>query len=177
MAVPYVMAPRLVRGLDYYTRTAFEIQTAELGTQNAVAGGGRYDNLVAALGGPGQPAIGFAIGLDRLVDLALTKTSVSELPPDIFIAAMGAAAQKKAFAWSCELGRGGIKTEIDFSDRSLKALMKRANRMRAKHVLMVGDQELKEGRVVLRNMRTKEQTEIGISGILSGILSILTPNT
>ncbi|MFP4533244.1 MAG: histidine--tRNA ligase [Desulfobacterales bacterium] len=177
MAVPYVLAPRLVRGLDYYTRTAFEIQTAELGAQNAVAGGGRYDHLVEVLGGPGQPAIGFAIGLDRLVDLVLSKTSVSELPPDIFIAAMGAAAQKKAFEWSCELGREGIKAEIDFSDRSLKALMKRANRMSAGYVLMVGDQELKEGRVVLRNMRTKEQVEIGISGILSGILSVLTPNT
>ena len=173
MAVPYVMAPRLVRGLDYYTRTAFEIQTAELGAQNAVAGGGRYDHLVSALGGPSQPAIGFAVGMDRLVDLALTKTSVSELPPDIFIAAMGEAAQKRAFEWSCELGREGIKTETDFSDRSLKALMKRANRLGAGYVLIVGDQELEQGSVVLRNMRTKEQVEIGISAILSDIKSQL----
>ncbi len=169
MDIPYEVSPRLVRGLDYYTRTAFEIQTDELGAQNAVAGGGRYDNLVEALGGPSQPAIGFAIGLDRLVDLALTKTRVPELPPDIFIAAMGEAARQKAFEWSCELGREGVKTEVDFSSRSLKALMKRANRLGAGHVLIVGDQELDQGTAILRNMRTKAQAQIEISGILSGI--------
>ncbi|MBS3759822.1 MAG: histidine--tRNA ligase [Desulfobacterales bacterium] len=173
MGIPYVVSPRLVRGLDYYTRTAFEIQTRELGAQNAVAGGGRYDTLVEALGGPSQPAVGFAVGLDRLVDLALTKTRASELTPDIFIAAMGEAAQEKAFEWSCELGREGIKTEIDFSDRSLKALMKRANRLGAGYVLMVGDQELDRGTAVLRNMRTREQTEIALSGVLGGVKSQL----
>lgn len=169
MGVAYVVSPGLVRGLDYYTRTAFEIQTDELGAQNAVAGGGRYDDLVEILGGPGQPAIGFAIGLDRLVDLILTKRAASALPPDIFIAAMGDAARQKALEWSCELGCDGIKTEVDFSDRSLKALMKRANRLGAGHVLIVGDQELDQGAVILRDMRTKQQVEIDISNFLSGI--------
>jgi len=174
MAVPYVVTPRLVRGLDYYTRTAFEIQTAELGAQNAIAGGGRYDDLVEILGGPGQPAIGFAIGLDRLVDLILTKRAASALPPDIFIAAMGDAAGQKALEWSCELGCEGIKTEVDFSDRSLKALMKRANRLGAGHVLIIGDQELDQGAVILRDMRSKQQVEIDISNFLSGIKAQLT---
>ena len=172
--ISYAVSPRLVRGLDYYTRTAFEIQTDELGAQNAVAGGGRYDALVAELGGPSQPAIGFAIGLDRLVDLILTKQAAEELPPDIFIAAMGSAARQNAFEWSCQLGREGIKTEVDFSERSLKALMKRANRMQAGYVLIVGDQELDQGAVVLRNMRTKQQVEISISNLLSGIKAQLT---
>jgi len=169
MDIPYEVSPCLVRGLDYYTRTAFEIQTEELGAQNAVAGGGRYDDLVAALGGPSQPAIGFAIGLDRLVDLVLNKTSAHEMPPDIFIAAMGETAQERAFEWSCRLGGEGIKTEVDFSGRSLKALMKRANRLGAGHVLIVGDQEIEKDGVLLRDMASKRQTEIPINNLIERI--------
>jgi len=169
MDVAYVVSPRLVRGLDYYTRTAFEIQTHELGAQNAVAGGGRYDNLVQALDGPEQPAIGFAIGLDRLVDLMLTKKAAAALPPEIFIAAIGENVQETSFEWSCELGRQGIKTEIDFSGRSLKALMKRANRLGAAYVLIVGEQELEKGAVLLRDMVSKQQTEIAVNNLADGI--------
>ncbi len=169
MGIDYVISPALVRGLDYYTRTAFEIQTEELGAQNAVAGGGRYDGLVEALGGPNQPAVGFAIGLDRLVDLVLAKRGSGLMPPDIYIAAIGDAARKKAFEWSCELAAAGVKTETDFSRRSLKALMKRADRVGAFHVLIVGDEELNRGSVLLRNMESREQTEIPVGSVAEGV--------
>jgi len=169
MAVPYEISPRLVRGLDYYTRTAFEIQTDELGAQNAVAGGGRYDALVENLGGPAQPAIGFAIGLDRLVDLMLTKTETAALAPDVFIAAIGGAVQPKAYEWSCHLGLAGIKTEADFSGRSLKALMKRANRLGAAFALIAGEQELESGKLLLRDMQSHEQSEIGVNTLVEDV--------
>ncbi|MBC2716944.1 MAG: histidine--tRNA ligase [Desulfobacteraceae bacterium] len=172
--IPFELNPRLVRGLDYYTRTAFEIQTDALGAQNAIAGGGRYDMLVKMLGGPEQPAIGFAIGLDRLVALVMQGLAQKELTPDIFIAALGEKVREKTFEWSCALGQEGIRTEIDFSDKSLKALMKRANRIGAANVLIVGTQEIEEGAVLLRNMQTKEQVTIPIEGMVNHIKKHLT---
>jgi histidyl-tRNA synthetase len=172
--IPFVLNPRLVRGLDYYTRTAFEIQTDALGAQNAIAGGGRYDMLVKMLDGPDQPAIGFAIGLDRLVALVMQSRPQKELTPDIFIAALGGETRDKTFEWSCALGLEGIRTEIDFSDKSLKALMKRANRIGAANVMIVGSQEIEEGAVLLRNMRTKEQVTIPIEGMVNHIKKYLT---
>ncbi len=172
--IPFELNPRLVRGLDYYTRTAFEIQTEALGAQNAIAGGGRYDMLTEMLGGPAQPAIGFAIGLDRLVALLMEGLPQQELTPDIFIAAMGEETREKTFAWSCALGREGIRTEIDFSDKGLKALMKRANRVGAAYVMIVGTQEVEEGAVLLRNMETKEQIAIPIDGLVDQVKKYLT---
>ncbi|MDA3897856.1 MAG: histidine--tRNA ligase [Desulfobacteraceae bacterium] len=167
--IPFVLNSRLVRGLDYYSRTAFEIQTNALGAQNAIAGGGRYDMLVKMLGGPAQPAIGFAIGLDRLVSLVMQGKYEKELTPDIFIAALGEETREKTFEWSCALSVAGIRTEIDFSGKSLKALMKRANRINAANVLIVGSQEIEAGAVVLRNMATKEQVTIPIDGMVNHI--------
>lgn len=177
MGIGYVISPRLVRGLDYYSRTAFEIQTAELGAQNAVAGGGRYDDLVQGLGGPEQPAIGFAIGLDRLVDLMLSKISTGKLPPEVFVAAVGENVQPKAFEWSCALSRAGIRTEADFSGRSLKALMKRADRLQAGFVLIAGDQELERGAVLLRNMEDRQQREIAVDNLVEGVQAQLRQKT
>jgi len=172
--IPFELNPRLVRGLDYYSRTAFEIQTNALGAQNAIAGGGRYDMLVKMLGGPAQPAIGFAIGLDRLAALMMQETPEKELAPDVFIAALGAETMEKSFEWSCALGNEGVRTEIDFSGKSLKAMMKRANRVNAANVLIVGTQEIEDGAVVLRNMKTKEQTTIPIDGMVNHIKKYLT---
>jgi histidyl-tRNA synthetase len=169
MDVAYEVAPRLVRGLDYYTRTAFEIQTAELGAQNAVAGGGRYDALVEGLGGPSQPAVGFAVGLDRLVDLMLSKKKPSPLAPEVFIAAIGDSAQHRAYEWSCRLGLAGIRTETDFSGRSLKALLKRANRMGAAYALIAGEQELETGKLILRDMAGKQQVEVAAGRLVEDI--------
>jgi histidyl-tRNA synthetase len=172
--IPYTINPRLVRGLDYYCRTAFEIQTTELGAQNAVAGGGRYDGLVETLGGPSMPAIGFAVGMDRLVDLLLQRGPQKESVTDIFLAPLGEEASQKTFEWSCALSLAGIKTEADFTGKSLKALMKRADRIDAAYVLIAGDQELKDGSVVVRNMKTKEQKAVPIDKMVEEIQRLIT---
>jgi histidyl-tRNA synthetase len=163
LKVPYAHDKRLVRGLDYYTRTTFELQTDALGAQSAVAGGGRYDGLVEALGGPPTPAIGFAIGFDRLVEI-VSQVGRPEPPGlDLFIAALGEPAREAAFGWLSALGGGGISVEMDYAGRSLKSQMKRADRLSARRVLIVGDAELEKGAAVLRDMNTKEQQEIDLS--------------
>jgi histidyl-tRNA synthetase len=171
--IPFVIDKRLVRGLDYYTRTTFEIQTTFLGAQNAVAGGGRYDGLVKALGGPDIPATGFAIGFDRLAEISGLKKNDFEVSPRIFVAAIGEESRKKAFEWTCALVREGIGTEMDFSGKSLKALMKRADKLGAAHVLIVGEKELEDGSVILRNMATKEQASIPMANVVRKIKEII----
>ncbi len=167
--VAFTIDPKLVRGLDYYTRTIFEIQTSALGAQSAVAGGGRYDGLVKMLGGPDTPATGFAIGFDRLAEIVAANRGDYTLAPQLFIAALGQACRARTYGWSCELGRAGIRVEMDFSDRSLKSMMKRANRMNAAHVLIVGPQELDNQTAVLRNMQTKVQDEIPFDGLVDSL--------
>ena len=171
--VPFVVDKRLVRGLDYYTRTAFEIQTTLLGAQSAVAGGGRYDNLVKELGGPEIPATGFAIGFDRLAELVGLNPDELIKKPDIFLAALGSKSQALAFEWICALGLEGVRAEMDYSDKSLKSQMKRADRLGAPYVLILGDNELKEGLAVLRNMATKEQFQLPLENIVKGIKKYL----
>jgi histidyl-tRNA synthetase len=169
LGVPYVIDKQLVRGLDYYTRTAFEIQTTSLGAQSAVAGGGRYDNLVKELGGPDIPATGFAIGFDRLAELVALNAPEAAPKPDLFLAALGAESRTMAFEWICKLGLDGIRVEMDFSDKSLKSQMKRANRLGAPYVLILGENELETGEALLRNMQTKEQTSIALDDIVDDI--------
>jgi histidyl-tRNA synthetase len=159
----------LVRGLDYYTRTTFEIQTHVLGAQNAIAGGGRYDGLIKALGGPDIPATGFAIGLDRLTEIASANSADLVKTPDLFIAALGEKSRSLAFEWNCALCLEGVKSEMEFGDKSLKSQMKQAHRLGAKHVLIVGDNEIKEGKVILRDMETKDQVSIPIENIVENI--------
>jgi len=171
--VPFVIDKQLVRGLDYYTRTAFEIQTTSLGAQSAVAGGGRYDNLVKELGGPAIPATGFAIGFDRLAELVALDAPEPVRQPDLFVAALGAKSQTLAFDWICQLGLDGIRVEMDLSDKSLKSQMKRANRLGAHYVLILGENELEAREAVLRNMETKEQTSIRLENIVDDIKSQL----
>jgi len=167
--VPFVVDKRLVRGLDYYTRTTFEMQTHALGAQNAVAGGGRYDGLIKSLGGPDIPATGFAIGLDRLTEIAGLDRSALFKTPDIFIAALGQKSRILAFEWLCALCLKGVETEMEFEDKSLKSQMKQADRVGAHHVLIVGDNEIKEGSVILRNMKTKDQVSIPIENAVENI--------
>lgn len=173
LGIEFEMDKRLVRGLDYYTRTTFEIQTGMLGAQGAVAGGGRYDRLIEELGGPVQPAIGFAIGFDRLAEI-VASSSLTAPAIDLFIAALGQQAKTSAFGWSCELSVSGIKTEMDFSDKGLKGQMKKADRLGARYVLIVGDKEIQEGNAVLRNMATKEQSILPVDGIVEKLKSVLT---
>jgi histidyl-tRNA synthetase len=171
--IPYVVDKRLVRGLDYYTRTTFEIQTGSLGAQSAVTGGGRYDGLVKQLGGPDQPATGFAIGFDRLAEICGLQTADFLNRNRLFVAALGEASQSKAFEWVCALGVEGIQAEMDFMDKGLKSQMKRADRLGATHVLILGENEIREGKALLRDMRTKDQTAIAIEHVVSRVKEIL----
>jgi histidyl-tRNA synthetase len=168
-----VVDKRLVRGLDYYARTTFEIQTGSLGAQSAVAGGGRYDGLVKELGGPEIPATGFAIGVDRLAEISGLKPSDYCRKPDVFVAALGEKSQSLAFEWICQLGLTGIGAEMDFSDKSLKSQMKRADRLGASYVLILGDKELAEGAAILRNMQNREQVSISLGNIVEDIKEII----
>jgi histidyl-tRNA synthetase len=167
--VPYVVDKNLVRGLDYYARTTFEIQTESLGAQNAIAGGGRYDGLVSELGGPDIPATGFAIGFDRLTELAGLDATDYYQKPEVFIAALGGQSRLLAFEWICTLGQQGIRAELDFGEKSLKSQMKRADRLDARYVLIVGDEELKKGEAILRNMETKDQISVPFEGLVETI--------
>jgi len=169
LAVPFVVDKNLVRGLDYYARTTFEIQTESLGAQNAVAGGGRYDGLVAQLGGPDIPATGFAIGLDRLTELTGLAADQFYRKPDIFVAALGDKGRLLAFEWICALGNEGIRAELDFGGKGLKGQMKQADRFEAGHVLIVGDDELQKGEAILRNMKTKEQVSVPLDSLVEAI--------
>jgi histidyl-tRNA synthetase len=175
LEVPYIVDNSLVRGLDYYTRTAFEIQTTSLGAQSAVAGGGRYDLLVKELGGPDIPATGFAIGFDRLAELVGSDAPDLAQKPDIFLAALGSESQALAFEWVCALGKAGIPAEMDMSAKSLKSQMKRADRLGAANVLMVGDNELQEGTATLRNMASREQISVPLDNLIESLKKLLNP--
>lgn len=156
--IPYELNPRLVRGLDYYTRTAFEFITPGLGAQDALGGGGRYDGLVEELGGPPTPAIGFAIGMDR-VTLAL-KIGGRHEKPKYFVATIGNDPREFAVKLVHDLREKGIRTELSYADKGLKAQMKLANRIGASFAILIGEDELKSGKVKLHNMETGEENLI-----------------
>jgi histidyl-tRNA synthetase len=150
--VAYEVQPRLVRGLDYYTRTAFEVVAAGLGAQDAVAGGGRYNGLARELGGPDLPAVGFAIGEDRLLEV-LPEDFGQDHRPRIFVAALGEAARERAFIMVQDLRRRNLAGEMDFEGRSLKAQMTLADRLNAAYVVILGERELATGLAQVRPMR------------------------
>ena len=170
--VNFVLNPRLVRGLDYYNRTTFEIQTEHLGAQNAVAGGGRYDGLVKLLGGPDHPATGFAVGMERVVALLEDKGPRKSRSLPLFIAALGEAADRASFGWTTALRKAGIWVEVDYASKGLKSQMKKAGRLGAQKVLIVGDNELSTDRGILRDMITREQTEVDLSKVVETLRGI-----
>lgn len=169
--IKYVVDERLVRGLDYYTKTAFEIIVKEIGAQSAICGGGRYDGLVQSLGGSPTPGVGFALGMERIFP-TLEKQGI-EIPDedvmDVFVAALGDEASKIGFKLLMELRRNGVKTEKDFMGRSLKAQMKFANKFKTKFTVIIGENELEKGIAVIRNMVTSEQKEIAIDDVVNFI--------
>jgi histidyl-tRNA synthetase len=168
-ALPYTIDPRLVRGLDYYQKTAFEVLAAGLGAQNAVCGGGRYDGLVEEIGGPRTPGSGFALGLERLVSLLELsgKLPATEEPLLVNVAAVGAEALPQAFALLCDLRRQGIRALIGVQGRSLKSQVKYADRVGAAFVIFLGAEELEQGVVRLRNMGTGEEKLVSPADLLS----------
>ena len=171
--IPYQVNHNLVRGLDYYSRTTFEMQTDRLGTQNAVAGGGRYDSLVSQLDGPDHSGMGFAIGFERLVALLEEEKNTMSDNPDLFIIALGDEALDRAFLWADNLRKEGIYVEMEYVAKGLKAQMKKADRLNAKRVLIAGEDELNKGKVVIRNMDTKEQEEIPLDNLIPSMIRII----
>ena len=157
--IPFEVNPRIVRGLDYYTKTTFEIVSPDLGAQNAVVAGGRYDGLVKELGGPDVPALGFALGMERVVEL-LSWEERDYGNPNLFIIPLGEEARGLAIQVMSAVRPLKIRTEIEYEDKTLKAQMRRADKLRARYVLIIGDEELKKGEGILRDMRKKTQENL-----------------
>jgi len=166
LEVPYRVDPLLVRGLDYYTRTTFEVLGASLGAQNALLGGGRYDGLVKTLGGPAVPGFGFASGLDRLV-LSLPEESPGKRRgPDLFLATLGAQAWEQAMVLVRDLRRKNLWIEWEPAPgRSPKAQARRADRLASRHLMFLGDEELQRGIWTLKNMEEGSQKEVPASDL------------
>ena len=156
LAVPYSINPRLVRGLDYYSMTTFEVSSSVLGAQNAIGAGGRYDGLFETLGGVPTPAVGFAIGLERVI-LALPESALPELEPWVFVAAFGEKGRGAGNNLMDSLRSHHMKADTDYTASTLKTLLRSADRLNAPYVVIIGDDEVANNQAILRNMATKEQ--------------------
>lgn len=165
--VPFKVNSGIVRGLDYYTRTVFEFVSTDIGAQGTVCGGGRYNNLVEEVGGKPTPAVGFGMGLERLL-LVLENTNNLQAEPetiDVYVASLGEEAQNQARKIVAQLRSEGIKAETDIMDRGIKAQMKYADRVGAKYVVVIGDEELENGVVNIKNMQNGETQSHSIENL------------
>jgi len=169
LKIGFAENPYLVRGLDYYTRTVFEITSDALGAQNAICGGGRYDLLAEELGGMPTPAVGFASGIERLIMVAEKQGLVIAEPEslDIFLVCVGENAKNQSLVWLNQFREAGFRTEQDFLDRSIKAQMREANRQAAKLVLLLGDEELQKKSFSVKLMDEGTQVDVPFVNILS----------
>jgi histidyl-tRNA synthetase len=166
LSVPFNLDPRLVRGLDYYCRTTFEVSLAGLGAQNALLGGGRYDGLVKSLGGPPVPAFGFAVGEDRLVLSLPENADIPESSPDVYMISLGEKALQHAPAMAARLRSGRRRVVLDpMPGKSLRSQMRKANDLGARFVLILGEQEIASGRYTLKRMSDGAQVEIDETGM------------
>ena len=172
LAIPFTLNPRLVRGLDYYTLTTFEITTTHLGAQNAVGAGGRYDGLVETLGGPKTPAVGFAVGLERTV-LALPSATLTVPSKLVYVASFGSQGRPAGQRVLYDLRAIGIRADTDLRASSLKSHLKQADRLGASLTVIIGDDEAAKDLVVVRDMTTKEQVEFSLSMAAKSILTRL----
>lgn len=166
MNIDFKINPKIVRGLDYYTKTVFEFVTTDIGAQGTVCGGGRYDGLIEELGGQPTPSLGFAMGLERLI-LTMQKQGCNFLENescDLYIASMGENAHIKAMTLTQKLREEGYWVEYDVMDRGLKAQMKYSNKLKAKFTMIIGDDELCAGKAKIQNTETRDFTEINLDG-------------
>lgn len=167
LKIPYTLNPNLVRGLDYYTRTAFEVTSEHLGAQKAVAAGGRYDRLVEEFGGPSTPAIGFALGMERIVTLLKENWTEEHPAPKVFIATIGREAEIEGFRIAEDIRAAGFWVEPNYGGASLKSQLRKADRIGAEFAFIIGENELKAGKVQWKNLKKSEQGEVEIKNILS----------
>ncbi len=175
MEISFVLDGRLVRGLDYYTKTAFEVVSSQLGAQDALGGGGRYDDLIEMLGGDPTPAIGYAAGMERLL-MALTKDGgwqVATKPLDVFVVILGDDAKTLGLHLLEQFRRRQVRSDADFVGRSLKAQLRAANRMGARFVLIMGEHELHRRKVLLRDMEKSQQEELDLDGVVQEVYNRL----
>ncbi|WP_066372461.1 histidine--tRNA ligase [Herbidospora mongoliensis] len=168
LSIPWTDNPRLVRGLDYYTRTTFEFDHPLLGAQSAVGGGGRYDGLSESIGGPPLPGIGFGLGLDRTV-LAMEAEEVAAAAVSsvgVYAVPLGEEARRRAFTLLTELRRAGLSADMAYGSRGLKGAMKAASKSGARYALIIGERDLEAGAVQLKDLETAEQTEVSLASIV-----------
>ena len=171
MGIKYTVDPSIVRGLDYYTKTAFEFITTKIGAQGTVCGGGRYDHLIEEVGGPEMPGVGFGLGKERLLLLmdACGHDFGRAPSPQIFIAWIGDKARTYSLQLIHELRRAGIRAETDTRERNLKGQMKYANKLGAAYTVVIGDDEVDSGELTLKNMETSEQTKVRREDLVNAI--------
>lgn len=164
MGIEYEIDPTIVRGLDYYTRTVFEFVSSEIGAQGTVCGGGRYDGLVEELGGGHVPSLGFGMGIERLMLLLdAQKAEIPEEPAcDIFLASSGREANIRAMCIAADLRRDGFRAQCDIAGRSVKAQMKYAGKLGAKFTAVIGEREIEENSVQLKNMENGETQSVSL---------------
>jgi len=172
LKIEYEVLPYLVRGLDYYTRTVFEIKHDELGAQDAIGAGGRYDNLVNQLGGPNTAAIGFAFGVERLL-LAMSHQPLASVKNLVYLISLGEEAKVKSLKLLDELRKSGIICDTDYEGKSLKGAMRKADAAEARCVLIIGDDELKKNVVTLKDMASGQQKEIKSESLISELIAIV----
>lgn len=165
--ISYVIDPGLVRGLDYYTNTAFEIQYPPLGAQSAICGGGRYDKLVEEMGGPDVPGIGFAVGLERLLLALEGQNLIPNCPKksSVYIVALGEKAEIEGLKIQGELREKGVMTYMDLQEKSLKGQMKQAGKVQSIYAVIIGENEIEQGKATVKHMQTGEQSEISFSQV------------
>lgn len=169
LGVDYVVDSKIVRGLDYYTKTVFEITQKDLGAKDAVCAGGRYNDLIRKMGGRDTPAIGFSFGMERLI-LAIKKGGLQEdLSVDVFIATASETLQEQAFKIMDSLRKKGVSCDMDYLNRSLKAQMRKAEKLKARFVIIFGEDEFRNKRVMVRDMANKSQKEVSLTNILTEI--------
>lgn len=172
MEIEYIVDPGIVRGLDYYTKTAFEFVSNKIGAQGTVCGGGRYDHLIEVIGGPPIPGVGFGLGIERL--LMIMEASGCEIPEpaqlDVFIAVMGERAKLFGLSLMRELRNQGVKAEMDSLGRNIKGQFKYADRLAAKYTIVIGDNELDQSMVSIKTMKTSEQKQVPLHDILKEIV-------
>ncbi len=172
--IPYSINYNLVRGLDYYTHTAFEVTSRELGAQNAISGGGRYNTLVEEFEGPPTPCFGFALGLERLISLVpFDKMESIETNPDVFVVSLGEKAKLKVFNLVHQLRSGGISVERDYNGGSIKSQMRKANRSASSFALIIGENEIKSGNYQLKNMQDGKQSNITADSCVEEIKALI----
>lgn len=165
LGIAYHINPRLVRGLDYYNKTVFEITAEQLGSQNSIGGGGRYDGLLKQLGGPDLPAFGFGAGLERIIQTMLAQQVPLPSPPSslLFLIPMGKNAENECFKLLCSLRAERLPVEMDFSGKKLKAALRFADAIHARYVAIIGDDELTSGTVELKEMQSGKSEKIALN--------------